>query len=426
MKGARLRVALAVIALAAVAVTVAPHITNYISTSALVNAPIHTYRAPFNAMVVTPSMEASAPVRKNDPLLEIRATVEPRNQLAELEKQLRLAQVRKSATSQQITLLEQLAQQLKNRVANQSATAQNWISAKIKEVTATRTETKLRYDQIKADIARNEKLRQSGSVSPLTLERQRLRLSSLSQEIELQSARIEALQAKSRGLSMGVEISGEVSGGNYIRQRIDEVDILLIQLQRDELILKERIKALGAQIELEQEKVEDRSIFSPVSSLDGVLWQSSPSRGVILNSGDPVVKVADCTRRFLEVSLEERHFESIRPGDPAVITFKGSRSSFDGTVVSIRGAGAKPDGEVFAANLKEVQEGQLSIRVALPPILDIGKEEAAEFCDIGRTARVSFKRGGPSMSGLRALIASLVEKFNEAAKGTFTSAMNQE
>ncbi|RDC67478.1 hypothetical protein DLJ49_20930 [Rhodovulum sp. 12E13] len=66
-------------------------------------------------------------------------------------------------------------------------------------------------------------------------------------------------------------------------------------------------------------------------------------------------------------------------------------------MAAIRGAGSLPARGDLAAAPVEVAEGMLSVLLDLPPADLAAGDEAARFCDVGRTAQVKLDREVPQL-----------------------------
>ena len=114
--------------------------------------------------------------------------------------------------------------------------------------------------------------------------------------------------------------------------------------------------------------------------------------------GDVLVQMVNCEARFVEVTLAERHFGDIAPGDTAWVRLKGGSEAVSARVTAVLGAGAKFDHPRLAASVTKPKPDQLRVLVSLS---DAGAEGgidggigggAGAFCHVGRTAEVRFER----------------------------------
>jgi hypothetical protein len=96
MLGSRkMRIACAVFIFMAVANLLWPRATGFVSTYAVINAPVMTVKAPINGVVLQATPGIAEPVSRDDILFDMRATFDSRTQLARLigEKSAKSAQV---------------------------------------------------------------------------------------------------------------------------------------------------------------------------------------------------------------------------------------------------------------------------------------------------------------------------------------------
>ncbi len=155
---------------------------------------------------------------------------------------------------------------------------------------------------------------------------------------------------------------------------------------------EEHLRAMRADLEA-------KASFEPRAASTGVVWRAAPAAGTSVASGDALVELLDCERRFVEVSLSGRHFENIAPGDPATILLKGSGKRFTAHVEAVGGAGARFDHPNLASDTPSVAAGDVQILVRLDPVDLDDPNVAATFCDVGRTAEVRFARPKGAVAG---------------------------
>lgn len=117
-----------------------------------------------------------------------------------------------------------------------------------------------------------------------------------------------------------------------------------------------------------------------------VVWSQPAPKGTTVAPGSSLLELADCRRRYVEVTLPERRMEAVLPGAPVKVRLIGSEDWLEGRVASAVGAAARRDGAMLAAN-PDKDARALSVLVALPP-----PQSLARRCDVGRLAEVRFPR----------------------------------
>lgn len=369
-----------------------PYITSNVSSSAVVNAQVHSIKAPFDARVLVSSPDTADPVLAEQVVLELAAVRESRGEVEALRADRETVSARSASIEAQIDELQDLHADLAERLDLLKAESRKWIDARLKEIRAATGEDAVRREYLVREIDRAERLQDSGVVTKVSLEQKRVALHALEKEIAQQNAREEAQITAADALQKGVIVDGQFSSSDYIRQRLDEVQIRLADLTSQKAVLDARGKALDRQISVAQGEANDREVFRLPAGTTGVVWQSSPGAGVTVNAGDEILQLLDCQHRFLEVAISERLFDQIRPGDPATVKLKGSSKEFTATVEAVRGSGASFARPLLAADPKKAEGDELSVIVGLAPADVADPRVAASFCDVGRSAEVRFDR----------------------------------
>jgi len=176
----------------------------------------------------------------------------------------------------------------------------------------------------------------------------------------------------------------------YSQQRLDEIVLRLAALTTEARRAAGERAAVDGQIAIEEKLIFDLETFNPTAPSAGVIWKQSGNVGETVVPGDVLVQTIDCTARFVEVTLPERYFGDIKPGDTAWVRLKGGGNAVSARVSAVLGAGAKFDHPRLAASVSEAKPDQLRVLVSLRGAGIDG--EPSTFCHVGRTAEVRFER----------------------------------
>ncbi len=413
-----LRLGAAALLLAAVVRTLAPHATSYVSSSAVVNSPLIDVRSPFDGRIAAASPEIARPVRSGQRLLEVAADRQSRNLLEELAARRSVLDARIRATAAQRDALTAISAALADREKLHEQQAALWLGVRVREAEAEIRATEAKRREIADRLARARRLAEAGALADAALTGIEAEHDEAVAQIERLTARRDAYALERAALAKGVVVDLGAGDGVYARQRRDEIAIRLADLDAESARLAAERGALGARIAETRRAFERSGRFAPTASSSGVVWRASPAPGAEVLTGDEVLQLLDCDRRFIEVAVPERHFDDIRPGRPALVRLKGASEDFVATVAAVRGSGGKFEHPKLAAETPEVVDGQLRVLIRLaPPPLRSEEDRArlaATFCDVGRTAEVRFER--PLPAGLKS--------FAEFAVGAFGAALD--
>ena len=387
------RIGLTLAVVGVVVWTVAPYVTNRVSTSAVVNAPLSPIVAPFNGRVAAPSKPTGARVRPGEQLLEATSERTDRRYQRELEARVRTLESRLEAVARQRAGLQRTADELGRRLERYRA---HRVAGLRHEVAQTRAEleaARAEAERARAALTRSAELRAKGLTPEADHDVREADARIAGARIAELSARLDRLSVDLEAARAGSFVRAGAHDVPYSQQRADEVAIKLGGLARTKARLQAELAGARSQLAEERARRARSEAFQPTAPVHGVVWTASGAAGDPIATGQVVLQVADCEQRFVQVAVSESHFESIRAGDIARVQLKGSARTLRAPVIAVRGAGARNEHPNLAASVPAAERGQLRVLVSLE---GVGLDRAAgSFCQIGRTAEVYFSRDAP-------------------------------
>lgn len=387
-----LRLSAATLVLGAAGAALLPHATSYVATAAVVNAPLVLIKAPFDGIVSKPSADIAEPVEDGDELMTLNSDRADRAGLAALEAERKTLIGERDSLTRLDEELTTLTEALMSRRTSHIEQFRSINEARVAAAVAAEEEARIRLTQLRADMERNAKLARSGSVAAKLLKDDQADVEAADMALARASAERRAIELEGQAMDDGVVLDDAGGGYSQISYRLDEIAIRRAEMVRQKIEIDARLSAVSEQIATLNRRAELRESFTPVAGSVGVIWKASPPEGSAVMTGDEVVRLLDCSRRFIEVSVPERHFEQIRIGSPATVQLKGSSNWFTAEVEAVRGAGGRFDRPALAAMATRDDRDQLSVIVRLP-VAEVSRPEVAHaFCDVGRTADVRFGR----------------------------------
>jgi hypothetical protein len=264
------------------------------------------------------------------------------------------------------------------------------LAAETREAEAELAAAQAMSDNAEATLKRAEFLVDQGHATAMRVEADTAARAEAEAEVSRLSARLERVGIEIAAVEAGVFVQEGWNDVPYSQQRIDGIDLSLATLATERRRIAGERTALGGQISVERQLIAGRESFTPTAPSAGVIWKQSGAVGETVVPGDVLVQMVDCDARFLEVTLAERHFGSIVPGDLAWVRLKGGSEAVTARVTGVLGAGAKFDHPRLAASVSEAKPDQLRVLISLR---DAGIDgEPGGFCNVGRTAEVRFER----------------------------------
>lgn len=387
-----LRVTVASGLLTAVILTLYPYVFHYVSTSAVVNAPVVTVRSPFDGVITTPSGEISTAVAIQERLVIIAEDRSDQHIMNDLEAQVLATSGRLAALDLQRTALHRIRDQLLLRAKVQREHADAWLEARAVESTARIDTAMARLSEAEADRDRQRHLAASGALTQVAVRAAETQAEVAAGLVAAERASLARVMIARQAQLDGVPLNEGGEGLAQLIGRLDDLDLKLVELEQAHASLVAVRRGLEMQVAFNAERLRDREIFNPDAQFAGIIWKASPPAGTPILTGDEIVRLLDCTKRFVEVAVDERHFESIAPGETAAIRLKGSQSWLEARIVSVIGSQSRIDRPAFGAAHPSLDDRQLSVFLALPAADPSNPDVARAFCDVGRTAEVRFER----------------------------------
>jgi len=393
MLGSRkLRIASAIFILTAVANLLWPRATGYVSTFAVVNAPVMTIRAPINGVVLQATPAIAAPVSPEDILFDMRATFDGRTQLARLVGEVTAKSAQAAALRTEETTTREAIALLRKRETEETRSEIAYLNARADEETAIRQMHNAQKARAEYHMERLTELSSRGTVPEKDLKDAQFRAREIEALISASNARLDALRIEIAAIKQSLPSPAGTGRRDGARIQFDDLMLTLADLRtRRETVDGELLGLKDALARLRSEHAEFAR-FQSVAPSSGVIWTASRSEGSSVTLGSDLFQVLDCDRRFLEVVFAEHSFEDIPPGTPAHVQLRGSNDTFETHVVSRHAAGGgAAQSAVDAAVLEPHKDGGVKVFLALDPSNVTDPEVAAAFCDVGRTDEVRIR-----------------------------------
>lgn len=413
-----LRLSAAAVLCATVIWAMLPHAISYVSTSAVVNAPLITIRSPIDGQiaVASPGLAEAVPIGAR--MAEVTTHLPDRRLLAELTARAREIDALLTAVDAKVARLTAVRSDLQARDGQLRAQMSAWLAARRQEIGATLAGARAARDETAARVDRSQMLARTGTVTAAALRHDEAELESARALVAMLEAQLQTAALEAEALDEGVLVQSGAQGAGYPRQRLDDVALRLADVEGERAQLEAEQVGIAARIRAARQELHMREVFAPVAAANGVVWRASGAPGAGVLAGDEILQVLDCEHRFVEVSVPERHFDAIRLGARAYVELRGSAGRLEGTVSAVRGAGSKFEHPLLAAETPHVGEGQLRVLVVLDGGVPEGDADR-HFCDVGRTAEVSFDR--PGTAGLAGVVRMIGAWLGATAPAVFAA-----
>lgn len=400
----------------------APFATSYVSSQAVVNAPLDTVLSPIDGRIFQRSPAVGAEVEPGQQLVIVEAGVRDRRYLEELQAQLDQTAARLAAIDAEIAELTALRRITEGRVGTYRKRMLERLDAEAREITAAISAAVAARTTTAADRRRAGALARHGYVSTARLETVDTMHTESVAEVQRLRARLAQVEVEIAAAGAGVFVRAGWNDVPYSQQRLDEIRLRLASLAGRRQRVEAERASLKERFVAERRRIADHDVFRPLASTAAVVWTDSGERGDTVMVGDLLMQTVDCDERFIELTLPERHFGAIAPGELAWVRLKGSDAEFKAPVSAVLGAGATFDHRHLAADIPEAKVGYLRVLVSLRDTA-IERNQGA-FCHVGRTAEVRIER--PEIDPLESTVRRFVSRLGALLERVALTALGQE
>jgi hypothetical protein len=240
------------------------------------------------------------------------------------------------------------------------------------------------------NLARRRDLFKAGYASRAVLDEAAASERTAQEQVQRDRLAIERLKAERAAIENGVFVDASQNDVPYSLQRIDEISLRRQDLQARIREYEIRVGEIEHQMAAEDARLDRASTTTQRAPVHAVVWQKSVAQGSDVVIGGELVQLLDCEHLFLEVMLDESHFDAIHPGHPAEVQLVGADSVLRGRVQSVRGNASVARDTHAVARLEAFRDDHFTVTVAVDGDQLAGGDGG--FCNVGRKARVSFER----------------------------------
>lgn len=366
------------------------HLTSVTSLDAVINGTLIDVKAPQAGTVSALYTTTGATTTRNRVLLSLEndqisklTAQEIRTRLNQQQAQLAQAQVQ---LSQQESLLQQVVVDQQSQSQLETVVAQETLQ----QTQANLAGAEARYRLAQLQHQRMTELRSQGAVPQADLDTAALEMVQRQAEITSLGASINTAQAAQQAAREGLTLDRTRS--NYDpRIRLQELQQQITNQRQYVATLTQGMKDIQAELTqatADWQRQQQRLVITPAS---GVVWRLTTQPGKYVEAGESLGQLLDCSRRWVDVFVDEKAVRSLPPGTPAQIEFYGNAApTLQGQVSLVRsGIGRLAAGEDVAVAVSQNLPRTSQVRVELDPQANRGTPE--QFCYVGYTAKVTFE-----------------------------------
>ncbi len=392
MSGAQLfRITIGLALVALVASVYVPHLFYTYSTNAVVTARLITLDAPIEGIVTLAPPIVGTELEKGDTIAVIENVTIDKSILDNLAtEQKGLTEKIEALKNEKETLLNLTAELEKsNRLYSESRKQR--LEYDIERAKYRLDELTDTVKQSDVNLQRKQSLFSKGNAAKSNLDSaffDKERSLKAAEQAKLELDRL-TFELSSLQKDVNVDRDGRLDVP-YQKQRMDEIKIRNSNIDTQLQEASARLENINARYAAEEDRINKLAKQSIVSQGYVVIWRSKVNQGNYTNAKEEVVQVVDCDHILLDVTLHERYFDKIKPGDKVKVKLTGSNQTILGRVNSIRGGSLRPDAETAMAGVTPIRrQREIEVFVDLDP--DDIRKIKGKFCGVGLTAEAVFE-----------------------------------
>ena len=370
------------------AVGVVMHVLTTRSRDAVVDADFIELASPISGQLMDLKVGAGEAVRAGEPLALVENPRASNGDVLQVRTAFTTAQARLEQVDQQLALQRRLATEFRQDADDQRLLETARTSNDLDQLRADLARERQELAFSERNLKRQEELFRAGAVAANVVDRARTTLESERQQglaIEAKiRAQINRLQAADRNLNLE-----RTRGGTDPLPRLQEVRLKLAQLEGERVGAQRRVTGLQAQLKTAESLFRKQSTVWIEAPGPAVVWQVQARRGDSLRPQQPLLRLVNCSSRWVTTYVSERDLRRLRIGSRARIDLIGEELDLRGQVDLIRsGVGrlSSQNDDPAPLPINLARESRVRVRidndVPAPP---------RKLCFVGYSARVIFQ-----------------------------------
>ncbi|MBI1954733.1 MAG: hypothetical protein HYS39_03910 [Proteobacteria bacterium] len=294
-KGQIIRITIGLVFLVLVGMVYLPHLLFTMSVSAIINARTITLTTPIDGYLKGGPPMIGTELQKGERIAVIENPTVDRSTVEGLETDYNSLNERIKALYQEKETLLLLKSQLELSVKQYQDSIENRLIVDIKRAEARHQELINSVQENKRNLTRKDSLFKKGNIAASSLDNAYFATERSEKAAEQAKLELDRLMSELHSIRQGVFINRDGrSEVPYQRQRIDEIEIRLSNVDTRIHEHKARLESLKKRLEFEQDRFKRQERHEMVAPNFSVIWRTFAMEGTHLNAKYPVLELLDC------------------------------------------------------------------------------------------------------------------------------------
>ncbi len=316
-------------------------------------------------------------LRIHNPLADNHRLIDARLEFSRLSAEIQTVQAR-------LGDLAALGAQMRQRADFHSQAAAAHLALQAREATLTRAAADARAVRATRDAVRSTELARAGVAAASQMDRSEAERAVARAEGDAAAARIVLLNHQSEAAARGIFTENGHIGTGYAEQRLDEITMRRMDLQRQEDQLRGALSVAESRVQQEEARHALLSTAA-VTVPEGLqIWRTRALPGSRVAADETIAEVVDCRAPFLLAAIPQSQLSGLAVGSAVRLRLAGQRGEWQGRLSAFLPDSTAPDS--MAALPTRPREPSILAQVALDAA------PAGTPCPVGLTGRAVFER----------------------------------
>ncbi|MBV8886398.1 MAG: HlyD family efflux transporter periplasmic adaptor subunit [Chroococcidiopsidaceae cyanobacterium CP_BM_RX_35] len=370
------------------------HYTKVNSSQAFINAEIIDVGSPISGSLLLRNIQPGQWLRAGTIIGQVENKLKASElevSQQELQSRLQLNQQKIADARQRIAERRQLLSQFSTEVQEQKKIDIVYAQEEMAEAQSELNKALLADKTNRVDANRYIRLVREGAIAQNVTDQAQLKADQADTDVNRTRSRLAQARQFLEAARAGLQVQGSRTlSYSEIRQRELQTEVADLQQQASDLQLQEQTLKVELTKLTQQLNLNQRVVLS--APTHGVVWSVDTKAGEYITPTTPVVKVLNCQNRWVEAFFPEASTRDLSAGMSAQVKLVGSDSQvLDGTIEAIRGGSGRvtTTGKDVAVPPPESVRRQVAVRIR---VNWQDTPNSVQFCDVGRSAEVTFPR----------------------------------
>lgn len=364
------------------------HLFSTRARDAVVEAETIDLASPINGEIAEMLVKVGGTVAPGQQLARVESTRASDGDLVRLRTALSTARSSLDKTRDELLVVKQQEARFARDASDQRqlASARERNQLALIQAELKREQQELAFSQ--RDVQRQEQLFRAGAVAALVVDRARTTMLANQQQVAAARARLQAATNQLRATERDLNLD-RTRGNIDPTPRLEETELKRKLLESEARTQQKRVQGLEAEYRSAESQLNRYRQAWISAPLQAVVWRLLAHTGDDVKAQQKVVRLIDCTERWLTTTVSESMLKRLKIGTPARIDLNGEALDLNGSVTLIR-SGMGRLGELHA-DPTPLQPGQKPLSQVRVRILNDVPAPPEKLCFVGYGARVIFQ-----------------------------------